>query len=63
MCWCILRLCPIEVILSSVPHMIVVGIRSKALMTANLSRPSKFGKNSATTSNGVFASIESTNST
>ena len=35
---CILRLWPIEVSLSSVPQMIVVGSRSKALTTANLSR-------------------------
>ena len=42
---------------------IVVGTRSNASSTANLSSASKFGKNSASTSNGVPASISSTNST
>ena len=60
---CSLRLCPMAVTLSRVPQMIVVGIRSSALTVANLSRDSKFGKNSAITSNFVDDSISSTNCT
>ena len=63
MCACSLRLCPIEVSLSSVPQMIEVGTLPSASTAWNLSRLPKLGKNSATTSNGVAASISSTNST
>src|SRR3954449_9923108 len=43
--------------------MIVVGTTERALTVSNLSSSAKFGKNSATTSNGVDDSIRSTNST
>ena len=60
---CSLRLCPIEVSLSAVPQMIAVGTPPSTSTVSNLSSVAKFGKNSATTSNGVADSISSTNST
>src|SRR6185503_13705732 len=60
---CSLRLWPMEVSLSSVPQMIVVGTTESALTVSNLSSEAMFGKNSATTSKGVDDSISSTNST
>ena len=60
---CSLRLWPMEVSLSAVPQMIVVGTRPSTSTASNLSSPLKLGKNSATTSNGVCDSMLSTKST
>src|SRR4051794_32442819 len=59
----ILRLCPTEVSTSFVPVMMYVGTWPNRCKAWNLSCESKFGKNCASTSNDVDASMLSTNST